>query len=207
METLIADSHELIREGFKKIILEKFPSAIVDEASDGKEAEKEGRNNELDLIIMEMDMPKKSGLDVLKALRLENIQTPILMFSINPKDQSAIRVLKAGGNGYISTETSTVIIKSAIKTILSGRKYISPELAEQLANRFDNYNDEGIEIISDRELQVLKFIGSGKTVSEIAKELSLSVSTISTYSQRLLEKIGMKNNSELMQYAITSLLI
>jgi two-component system invasion response regulator UvrY len=208
MNILIADDHELIRNGLARIIAEEFPFAKIKEASNGIQAEKMAKVERLDLIIMDMSMPDKTGLDVLKQLRIESIKTPILILSIYPENQYALRVLKAGGNGYISKECPRVDFISAVKTILAGKKYISAEVTEKLASRFDDdMGKEQHELISDRELEVLKLIASGKTVSEIAAELSLSVPTISTYRSRLLEKMNLKNNAELTYYAINNHLI
>jgi two-component system invasion response regulator UvrY len=208
MNILIADDHELVRGGLARIIAEEFSSAQIHEVSNGTQAEKMGRTKAWGLIIMDMSMPDKTGLDVLKQLRAESIKIPVLILSIHPENQYALRVLKAGGNGYISKDCPRTDFINAVRTILSGKKYISAEVAEKLASRFDNdLSKEQHELISDRELQVLKLIASGKTVSEIADELSLSVATISTYRSRLLEKMNLKNNAELTHYAINNHLV
>jgi len=208
MNILIADDHELIRTGLISVVMEEFPSAIIEEVSNGKEAERMGRLDKWNIIIMDMSMPEKTGLEVLKQLRSEFIKTPILICSIHPENQYALRVLKAGANGYISKDCLQADFITAIKTILNGKKYISAEVAEKLASRFDDdTSKEQHELISDRELQVLKFIASGKTVSEIAAKLSLGIATISTYRHRLLEKMNLKNNAELTYYAINHRLV
>ena len=209
MNILIADDHELVRAGLIRIIAEQFPKAKIKEADNGKDAEKLGRACPWDIIIMDMAMPEKTGLEVLKQLRSEMIKTPVLLFSIHPENQYAIRVLKAGGNGYLSKDCPMIEFTEAMKIIMSGRKYISPSVAEKLATKFDD--DDGSkeehELISDRELQVLKLIASGKAVSDIANALSLSAATISTYRHRLLEKMQLKNNAELTHYAINHHLV
>ena len=208
MNILIADDHELVRGGLARIITEEFPSAIIHEVPNGVQAEKMSRTKTWSLIIMDMSMPDKTGLDVLKQLRAEAIKIPVLILSIHPENQYALRVLKAGGNGYISKDCPRADFITAVRTILNGKRYISAEVAEKLASRFDDdLSKEQHELISDRELQVLKFIASGKTVSEIADELSLSVATISTYRSRLLEKMNLKNNAELTHYAINNQLV
>jgi two-component system invasion response regulator UvrY len=205
MNILIADDHELVRSGLSRIVAEEFPAAKIQEVPNGTGAEKQARTGEFDMIIMDMSMPDKTGLEVLKQLRSESIKIPILIVSIHPENQYALRVLKAGGNGYIAKDCPRAEFISAIKIILSGKKYISQSVAEKLASRFDDdMEKEQHELISDRELQVLKLIASGKTVSEIAEELSLSVATVSTYRSRLLEKMNMKNNAELTLYAINN---
>ena len=208
MNIIIADDHELVRGSLARIIAEEFPFAIIHEAPNGTQAEKLGRTKTSDLLIMDMSMPDKTGLDVLKQLRSESIKIPILILSIHPENQYAIRVLKAGGNGYITKDCPRVEFVNAVRIILSGKKYISAGIAEKLASRFnEDMSKEQHELISDRELQVLKLIASGKTVSGIADELSLSVPTISTYRSRLLEKMNLKTNAELTHYAINNHLV
>ncbi|MES2515485.1 MAG: response regulator transcription factor [Bacteroidota bacterium] len=208
MNILIADDHELVRSGLARLVAEEYPSATIQEVPNGTQAEKMGRTQKWDLIIMDMSMPDKTGLDVLKQLRSESIKTPILILSMHPENQYALRVLKVGGSGYITKDCPRAEFLNALKIILSGKKYISQNIAEKLASRFDeDLNKEQHELISDRELQVLKLIASGKTVSEIAQALSLSVATISTYRSRLLEKMNMKNNAELTLYAINNAIV
>jgi DNA-binding NarL/FixJ family response regulator len=208
MKILVVDDHELVRKGLSGIVLEEFSVTKLHEASNGMEAEKIARSQDLTLIIMDMSMPDKTGLDVLKQLRAEFNKVPVLILSIHPENQYALRVLRAGGNGYITKDCPRAELVNAIKTILNGKKYISSGLAQNLASQFDDDSDkEQHQLISDRELQVLKLIASGKTVSEIAAELSLSIPTISTYRSRLLEKMKMKNNAELALYAINNKLV
>src|ERR1700758_5041112 len=157
MNVLIADDHELVRGGLARIVAEELSSAQIHEASDGLNAEKIARAEKLDLIIMDMSMPGKTGLDVLKQLRIELIKIPVLILSIHPENQYAIRVLKSGGNGYISKDCPRADFVNAVRTILAGKKYISADMAEKLASRFDeDTSKEQHELISDRELEVLK---------------------------------------------------
>lgn len=208
MNILLVDDHELVRGGLARIIAEEFSSATIHEAKNGLQAEKIARKGKWDIIISDMSMPDKTGLEVLKQLRAEGIKIPVLILSIHPENQYALRVLKAGGNGYITKDCPRAEFVNAVKIILSGKKYISANIAEKLASRFDDeIGKEQHELISDRELEVLKYIASGKTVSEIAAELSLSVATVSTYRTRLLEKMDMKNNAELAIYAINNHLV
>jgi two-component system invasion response regulator UvrY len=210
MNILIADDHELVRRGISKIMSEEFPASKIVEVSNGIEVEKKAREGKWDIIIMDMSMPDKTGLEVLKQLRAELIKIPILILSIHPENQYSLRVLKAGGNGYISKNCPHSDFINVVKIVLKGKKYVSPEIAQQFVakfNRDDNSNKEKHELISDRELQVLKLIASGKTLTEIATELSLSVTTISTYRSRLLEKMNLKNNSELTYYAFNNQLV
>lgn len=208
MNILIVDDHELVRKGILSIVSEEFSSAKLFEVSNGLDAEKLVRSQKLSLVIMDMSMPDKTGLDVLKQFRSESNKVPVLILSIHPENQYALRVLRAGGNGYISKDCPRMELVHAVTTILNGKKYISPSFAQNLASQLDeDMNKEQHELISDRELQVLKLIASGRTVSEIANDLSLSVPTISTYRARLLEKMKMRNNAELALYAINNHLI
>lgn len=204
MNILIADDHELVRGGLARIMGEEFPSANIEEAPGGLPAEKKARQTKFDIIIMDMAMPDKTGLDVLKQLRAEEIKTPVLILSIHPENQYALRVLKAGGNGYITKGSPRADFIDAVRTILNGRKFISKEVTDILATMIDkDASKEQHELISDRELQVMKLIASGKSVSQIAQELSLSPTTVSTYRQRVLEKMNLKNNAEITHYAIS----
>ncbi len=208
MNILIADDHELVRGGLSRIVSEVFPLAKIHEAPNGLVAEKMLRAENWDLLIMDMSMPGKTGLEVLKQVRAESDKTPILIISIHPEDQYAIRVLKAGGNGYITKACPRADFINAVHTILRGKKYISAETTEKLASLVSvDGRLEQHEAISDRELEVMKLIASGKTVSEIASILSLSVATISTYRHRLLEKMKLKNNAELTLYVINNKLV
>lgn len=208
MNILVVDDHELVRKGLVSIVSEEFSSAKIQEASTGMDAEKFARSHSWSLIVMDMSMPDKTGLDVLKQVRSENNKVPVLILSIHPENQYALRVLRAGGNGYITKDCPRDELVAAMRTIMNGKKYISPAFAQNLASQLDDdMSKEQHELISDRELQVLKLIACGKTVSEIAIELSLSVPTISTYRSRLLEKMKMKNNAELALYAINNHLI
>jgi two-component system invasion response regulator UvrY len=207
MKILIADDYELVRRGTSRIIEEEFPDSEIVEVSCGFEAEKKARTEKWDIIIMDMSMPDKTGLDVLKQLRAESIKTPILILSIHPEEQYSLSILKAGGNGYIPKNCPHADFIKAVKKVLNGKIYISNEITEQFIKLDGNIEKEKHELISDRELQVLKLIARGKTLSEIATELSLGVTTVSTYRSRLLEKMNLKNNAELMHYAFNNYLV
>lgn len=200
---LIVDDHNVVRQGIKQILMEEYPAAIFGEAGGGNEALERIRMEHWDIVIMDITMPGKNGLDVLKQIKLDSIKTPVLFLSMHSENQYAIRILKAGAAGYLTKESASEELITAIKTILSGRKYINASLAEKLAYNLETDTDKPLyELISDRELQVLLMIASGKTVSDIALELCLSVATISTYRARILEKMDMKSNAELTHYAI-----
>jgi two-component system, NarL family, invasion response regulator UvrY len=203
INVLIADDHSVVRQGLKNIIKEEFSEAIIDEAITGSEALEKTREHEFDVIVLDISMPGQNGLEILKQLRAESNNTPVLILSMHSEDQYAIRMLKAGANGYLTKDTASEELIEAIKRVLIGRKYITETLAEQLLIDMDNPGDKPLHHkITDREFQVLCLIATGKTVSEIAAELFLSVPTISTYRARILEKMNIKNNAELTHYAI-----
>jgi len=203
MKILLADDQEMVLFALNGILMAEYPAAHIHEANNGLQLETLARTQTFDIIISDMVMPDKSGLEVLKQLRAEGIKTPMLIVSIYPENLYALRVLKAGGNGYFLKGGTLVDFLAAVKTVIGGRKYISPQMTQNLSNQFDHKADkEQHELISDRELEVLKHIAAGKMVSEIADLLTLSIATISTYRQRLLEKMHMRNNAELMHYAI-----
>lgn len=203
MKILVTDDHLIVRKGLMKIISDEFLSVTFDEASNGKIALDKLKANKYDIAILDITMPEMSGLDVLRQVKAENITTPILILSSHPEEQYAIRILKAGASGFISKETAADELANAIRKITSGKKYITETLAEKIADNIsDNPSKALHESLSDREFEVLKLLASGKTVSEIAEILFLSVPTISTYRSRILEKMNLKNNAELVHYAI-----
>jgi two-component system, NarL family, invasion response regulator UvrY len=200
---LITDDHTVVRQGLKQMLKDEFPEAEFGEATSGNEALEKARNEKWSMIIMDISMGGRNGLEILKQLRVEDIKTPVLMLSMHPEDQYAVRVLKAGAHGYLTKESASDELILATRRLLEGRKYISLSLAEKLANDLEKDLNKPIqELISDREYQVLCLIASGKTVSQIAEELSLSVPTISTYRARILQKMNLKNNAQLTHFAI-----
>ena len=208
MRILLADDHSIVRRGLKDILIEEYPEAVVEEVADGFELLKQMRNGKWDIVISDLSMPGKNGLETLKQLKTEFPQTPVLILSMYPEDLYAIRVLKAGASGYMTKESAPEELIKAVRLVLQGRKYITTTVAEKMASNLDHdYERQPHEILSDRELDVMKMIASGKTVSEIAVELSLSVNTISTYRARVLEKMNLKTNSELTYYVISNNLL
>ena len=200
---LIADDHSAIRNGVKQILTNEFSDVEFGEAVNAVEVFRKVKEKKWDILILDMEMPGRNGLEVLKQFKDEKINTPVLVFSFHPEAQVAIRALKSGASGYLSKDSADAELVKAIQQILSGRKYITPSLAEQLATQIGNPLDKALhELLSDREYETFLLIAKGKTVSQIAKELSLSVPTISTYRARILEKTRMKTNAELMSYAI-----
>lgn len=205
---LIADDHSAIRNGVKLILSEGFGEAECGEASNAAEIFQRMKEKSWDLLILDVDMPGRNGFEVLKQLKEEKNPVHVLIFSMHPEDQLALRALRAGASGYLSKDVADTELIKAINQILQGRKYITPQVAEQLVSQFGNPADKPLhELLSDREYQTMLLIASGKTVSQIAQDLSLSVPTVSTYRARILEKMGMRTNAELASYAIRNHLV
>lgn len=208
INVMIVDDHLIVREGLKQIITESSDIRVVDEASNGTEALAKVKHAECDVLLLDISMPGRSGLEILKDLKHEAPSLSVLILTMHPEEQYAVRVLKAGASGYLTKESAPDELIEAIRKVSKGGKYISPTLAEKLA--FDLEIDTGRpphETLSDREFQVLCLIASGKTVTEIADEMVLSVKTISTYRSRILEKMRMKTNAELTYYSIKNQLV
>lgn len=205
---LIADDHALLRHGLIRIILDRYPDAEIDQAASEKQAMPLLREKEFDIILLDLSMPGKGGLEILKDLRSMGIQTPVLIVSMYPEEQYAVRVLKAGASGFLNKDSAPELLIEAIRTIQEGRKFISANVAQQLATgMIAGHSEGGLNSLSDREVQVLTAIASGKAVSEIAAELSLSVHTISTYRSRIMDKLGIDSNAALTRFAIDNHLI
>lgn len=208
IKILIADDHAVVRRGLKQILAEEPNMAVFGEACNAQEVLKNVREQDWDIVILDITMPGRSGLDVLKELKHLRPKLPVLILSIHPEDQYAVRVLKAGAAGYMTKESAPEELVKAVRKVIRGSKYISPSLAEKLAFDLETDSEKPLyETLSDREYQVMCMIASGKTVKEIAKELYLSVKTISTYRARILEKMRMKTNAELIHYAIKNRLV
>lgn len=202
MRVLIADDHAIVRKGLRQIA-EESGKISVDEASNGQEALDKLRQDRWDALVLDISMPGRHGLDVLQAVRDLQPQLPVLILSMHPEEQYAMRVLKAGASGYMNKDTAPGELVQAIQKIVNGGKYISATLAEKLAYEISGDSDKlPHEKLSDREYRVLVMIGAGKSVSQIADELSLSVKTVSTYRSRLLEKMNLNNNADLIRYVI-----
>jgi two-component system invasion response regulator UvrY len=203
IKILIADDHAVVREGLKQIISETSDMLVADEADNGQDVLDKVSEQNYDVVLLDITLPGRSGLDVLKQLKSKKPKLPVLMLSVHPEEQYAVRTLKAGAAGYLTKGSATDELIAAIRKISQGKKYISSSLAEKLAFDLDaDHEKPRHEILSDREYQVMSMIASGKTVKEIADELSLSVQTISTYRSRILEKMKMKNNAEIIYYAV-----
>jgi two-component system, NarL family, invasion response regulator UvrY len=208
IEILIVDDHAVVRTGLKQILSEISDMTITDEACDAREALDKIRTNNYSVVVLDIALPGKSGLDALKEIKTERPGLPVLILSMYPEDQYALRVLKSGAAGYMTKESAPEELVKAVRTVAGGKKYISPSVAERLASQLDFAGKKELhELLSDREYQVLCMIASGKPPGEIAEELSLSVKTISTYRSRILEKMNLNNNAELTTYAIQKRLI
>jgi DNA-binding NarL/FixJ family response regulator len=187
----------------KQILADEFKRATFAEAKNAQEALDLVWKENWDVVILDITMPGRSGLEVLREIKKSKPRLPVLVLSMHPENQFAVRVLKRGASGYMTKESAPNELVGAIKKVLAGGRYVSTSLAEKLATYVSTDSQKPPqELLSDREFQVLRLIASGKIVSEIAKDLSLSVKTISTYRTRILEKMGLRNNAELMHYAI-----
>ncbi|MDX2048239.1 MAG: response regulator transcription factor [Chitinophagaceae bacterium] len=205
---LIADDHAIVRRGLKEILREGFPFAVVAEAENAEELIATAAKDKWDIIISDISMPGRSGLDALQQIRQHEPHIPVLILSIYPEEQYALRVLKAGAAGYLTKEAAPDELVNAVNKILSGKKYITPLVAEKLAESLEKKSGKAShETLSDREFDVMKLLASGKSVSEIASSLSLSSTTISTYRSRVLIKMNMVSNAELTRYALENRLI
>jgi len=208
IKIFIADDHLLIREGFKKFIDKEVDMTVVGEAQNAAEVHEFLNHEECDVIVLDINMPGKSGLDLLAELKDMNLKSKVLILSMHPEDRFAVRALKLGAFGYITKESAPDELIKAIHKVNEGRKYVSSILAEKLAFEIGSDSDKALhEKLSDREFQILQMIGMGKTITMIADELSLSQSTVNTYRQRILEKMNMHSNAELIHYAIKNNLV
>ena len=192
-----------MRQGLKLILADHFRRAVFGEARNAQEALNRVWKEKWDVVILDITMPGRSGLDVLKEIKRSRPKLPVLVLSMHPEDQFAVRMLKTGAAGYLTKESAGEELVGAINKVIAGGRYISPSLAERMASYLDvDVHKAPHERLSDREFLILRMIASGKSVGQIAKELSLSPSTVSTYRARILEKTDMKNNSELTSYAV-----
>jgi len=209
MRILIADDHAVIRRGLKQILLDEYPSADIEEAGDAEAAIKKSITGNWDVIISDLSMPGRSGLDLVQHIKQNFPKLPVLILSIHPEEQYAIRALKAGAAGYLNKEAAPEELVLAVQRVLQGRKYISASIAEKMADELDREktNKASHELLSDRELDVFKLIAGGTSVTDISEKLSLSITTVSTYRARIMNKMNMKSNADLTRYALENNLI
>lgn len=209
MRILIADDHAVVRKGLKQIIREEYPTAELAGAKDAEELMSKLFGAEWDMVICDLNMPGRSGLDALHQIKQSYPNLPVLIMSMYPEDQYALRVIRAGASGYLGKDNVHEDIIKAIRAVLLGKKFITPAVAEKLAEAIGT-NTEELNLhdkLSDREFDVFKLIAGGANVSDIADQLSLSVTTVSTYRARILEKMNMKSNADLTRYALDNHLI
>lgn len=207
LKIFIADDHILIREGLKKLLVYETDLKIVGEADNPEDTVSYIMNNDVDILILDINMPGKSGLDILKQLKTFKPNLHVLILSMYPEDQFAERTIKAGASGYLTKEAATDELIKAIRKVARGGNYISNHLAEKLIFKKESQSKFSHESLSDREFQVLKLMAIGKSQVDIAGELNLSTSTVNTYRSRVLDKLGLKSNAELIHYALEHKLI
>ncbi|MCK9377375.1 MAG: response regulator transcription factor [Syntrophobacterales bacterium] len=203
IKILIADDHTIVREGIKQILADTADLVVAGEATNGHEVLEQIRKEDWDVVVLDLAMPGKDGLDTLKELKIEKPKLPVLVLSMHPEEQYAVRLLKAGASGYLTKESAPEELIAAIRKVSQKGKYVSSSLGEKLAFYLESESEKPVhEVLSDREYRVMLMIASGKTVKEIGEEMFLSIKTISTYRVRALKKMGMKNNAAFTYYAV-----
>ena len=207
IKVILADDHAILRDGLKQILSETDDIQVIAEAESATEAIMIARKNPVDVVVLDISLPDRNGVEALKTLKKENPNLAVLMLSMHKEDQYAIRSLKAGASGYLTKQGASSELVTAIRTVAKGKKYLTASVAESLANHLGDEEKPLHQTLSDREFQTLTMIASGMTVGEIAEKLCLSVKTISVYRARLLEKMRLHNNSEITHYAIKNHLI
>jgi DNA-binding NarL/FixJ family response regulator len=208
MRILIADDHPIFRAGLKETLAKEHDVDSVGEAESGQKALELARQQRWDVVILDITMPGKGGLEVLQELRRERPKLPVLVLSAHPEEQLALRLLKAGAAGYLTKDKAPQVLIAAVRKVLRGGRYISESLAEKAVQALASPTTKPLhEALSDREYQVMRMIASGKTIQEIGKECFLSVRTVSTYRARTLEKMDMKTNTDLIRYALQNKLV
>ncbi len=208
MRILIADDHEIVRKGLKQILLEHYSNAHIEEASDGEVLVSKALQSDWNIIISDISMPRMNGLEAMHQIKASKPAIPMLMLSIHSEDEYALRAIKAGAHGYLTKDLAQQELVNAVEKVLSGKKFISHELAEKIASSLDKDKSSiSHENLSDREFHVFKLLASGISISEIAASLSLNVSTVSTYRARIFEKMRMKSNADVTRYALEKKLI
>lgn len=208
LRILIADDHSVVRKGLRQILLEEFLAADIAEVADADELFSRVLKEQWDVVITDISMPGRTGLEVLQQIRHLYPKLPILVLSIHPEDQYAIRVMKTGASGYLNKDLAPEELVKAVHRVLLGKKYITPSLAEKLAETLDQDAEKlPHEFLSDREFEVMRLLAAGSPVSEIAEKLSLSPTTISTYRSRVLTKMNARTNADLTRYAMENKLL
>ena len=209
MRILIADDHTIVREGIKMLLTEAYPLAEIIDVSNAVDLMKLVYKDKWDVIICDISMPPgDSGLDAVKQIKEYAPKLPVIILSMHAPEQYAVRAIKAGAMGYLTKGAATLELVKAVNTVLNGKKYLSPDVADVLADAFEHINSsKTVESLSDREFEVFKLLASGKSISDIAKQLILSANTVSTFRARIFEKMGFHNNLELIRHAVDNSLI
>jgi two-component system, NarL family, invasion response regulator UvrY len=202
INVLIADDHAIVRQGLKQILSDTDDLAVAGEADDGVEALQLARSSEWDVFLLDISMPNRNGIDTLKQLKKEFPRRPVLILSMHPEEQYAVRAIQSGASGYLTKQGAPAELVAAIRQVARGEKYISPALATRLAEVIAGGDRPALEKLSDREHEVLRLIASGRTLTQVAEDLNLSVATVSTYRARLLEKLALKSTAELIHYGM-----
>jgi len=202
LQILIADDHPIVRQGLKQILAESCDMMVAAEAGDGQEVLSEISQRDYDLVVLDITMPGRNGLDILKDIKHINPELPVLILSFHPEEQYALRALRSGASGYLTKQSAMSELESAIRKIAAGGKYVTLSLGESLAFYLDAKEEVPHETLSDREYEVMCMIASGKSVTTVAKELSLSVKTVSTHRSRILEKTHLRDNTGIIRYCL-----
>ncbi len=202
IRVLIADDHPIVRSGLKLIASEHGDIAVVQEAATAGEVIPAIRGTHIDVVVLDLEFPDASGLDVLREIRQEFPRLPVVVLSIHPEEHHGVRAMSAGASSYLQKETAPEQLVEAIRTVYSGRRFITPRLADALAVGVSRGRDDSLEMLSGREVLILRRLASGRTITQIANELSISVKTVSTYRSRLLVKLGGRTTADLIRYAI-----
>jgi two-component system, NarL family, invasion response regulator UvrY len=208
IRVLVADDHALVRRGLRELLADTSDIEVAAEAGTAAEALDRVRQQPLDVVVLDLSLPGRGGLDLLGEIKEERADLPVLILTMHPEDQYAVRALKAGASGYLTKESAPEVLVEAVRRAAAGGRYVTPSLAEKLALHLDDKRArEPHESLSDREYQVFRRLAAGRTVGQIADELSLSVKTVSTYRTRIIEKTGLNTNAELMRYALDRKLV
>lgn len=208
IKLLIADDHAMIRKGIIQTVADEPDMSVIGEARDAQQLLELARTTDWDVAILDIDMPGRNGLEALKEVKKEYPTRPVLMLSMHPEEHFAVRAFKAGAAGYLTKESPPEELVAAVRKILAGGRYVSPSFTEIIVRELAFGSDRPLyELLSDREYEVFRLLAAGQTVSEAAGQLALSVKTVSTYRTRVLEKLNLKNNAELMRYAVEHQLV
>ena len=199
---LIADDHAIVRQGLRQILSETEDLVVAGEAEDGADALQLARQQEWDVFLLDISMPNRNGIDTLKQLKREHPRRPVLMLSMHAEDQYAVRAIQSGAAGYLTKQSAPEQLVTAIRQVALGKKYISPTLAEKLAGLVAGGEKPPLEKLADRELEVLRLLAAGKTLTQIAESLNIAVATVSTYRARLLEKLQLSSTAELIRFGL-----